>query len=85
MSTCDQDSDSTSVARIPVATANRLTSSIQSVDMAWITRVEVQSPLPAGCRIDADRLQHINKAGRLANSAVQSGAAVPAYSRGEQR
>jgi len=28
--------DSTSVARIPVATANRLTLRIQSVDMAWI-------------------------------------------------
>ena len=42
------------------------------------TRVEVQSPLPAGCRIDAERLQHINEAGRLANAAPQPGAAVPA-------
>jgi len=49
------------------------------------TRVEVQSPLPAGCRIDAGRLQHINEAGRLANSAGQSGAAVPAGARSVQR
>lgn len=49
------------------------------------TRVEVQSPLPAGCRIDAERLQHINEAGRLANVAGQSGRAVPAGSPGEQR
>ncbi|MNU43017.1 hypothetical protein D3C71_317930 [compost metagenome] len=49
------------------------------------TRVEVQSPLPAGCRIDAERLQHINEAGRLANSAGQSGPAVPADRRSDQR
>ncbi|WP_313378155.1 hypothetical protein [Achromobacter insolitus] len=49
------------------------------------TRVEVQSPLPAGCRIDAGRLQHINEAGRLANSAGQPGAAVPAGAGGDQR
>ena len=49
------------------------------------TRVEIQSPLPAGCRIDAERLRHINEAGRLANSASQSGPAVPARARGEQR
>lgn len=49
------------------------------------TRVEVQSPLPAGCRIDAGRLQHINEAGRLANSAGQPGPAVPAGARGDQR
>lgn len=46
------------------------------------TRVEVQSPLPAGCRIDDDRLQHINEAGRLANTAGQPGAGVPASARG---
>lgn len=40
------------------------------------TRVEVQSPLPAGCRIDAERLQHINEASRLANTASQPGATV---------
>lgn len=49
------------------------------------TRVEVQSPLPAGCRIDAERLQHINEAGRMANNASQSGPAMPAGSRGDQR
>lgn len=49
------------------------------------TRVEVQSPLPAGCRIDAGRLQHINEASRLANSAAQSGAAVPSGPRGNKR
>lgn len=49
------------------------------------TRVEVQSPLPAGCRIDVERLQHINEAGRLANTASQSGPAVPAGAGGEQR
>ena len=49
------------------------------------TLVEVQSPLPAGCRIDAGRLQHINEAGRLANSAGQPGAAVSASSRSDQR
>ncbi|WP_063588222.1 hypothetical protein [Achromobacter ruhlandii] len=49
------------------------------------TRVEVQSPLPAGCRIDAGRLQHINEAGRLANTAGQSGPALPAGARGDQR
>ena len=49
------------------------------------TRVEVQSPLPAGCRIDAERLQHVNEAGRLANSASQPGAAVPAGARSDQR
>lgn len=49
------------------------------------TRVEVQSPLPAGCRIDAGRLQHINEAGRLANSAGKLGPAVPAGARGDQR
>lgn len=49
------------------------------------TRVEVQSPLPAGCRIDAGRLQHINEAVRLANSAGQPGPAVPAGARGDQR
>ncbi|QKQ48472.1 hypothetical protein [Achromobacter denitrificans] len=49
------------------------------------TRVEVQSPLPAGCRLDAERLQHINEAGRLANSASQSGATVPASARGDKR
>lgn len=41
------------------------------------TRVEVEGPLPAGCRIDAGRLQHINEAGRLANSAGEPGPAVP--------
>lgn len=49
------------------------------------TRVEVQSPLPAGCRIDAGRLQHINEAGRLANTAGQPGPVVPAGARGDQR
>ncbi len=49
------------------------------------TRVEVQSPLPAGCRIDAERLQHINEAGRLANTASQLRPTVPAGSGGEQR
>lgn len=49
------------------------------------TRVEVQSPLPAGCRLDDDRLQHINEAGRLANAARQPGAAVPAGARGDKR
>ncbi|WP_454695585.1 hypothetical protein [Achromobacter aegrifaciens] len=49
------------------------------------TRVEIQSPLPAGCRIDAERLRHINEAGRLANAASQSGATVPARARGDQR
>ncbi|WP_063570023.1 hypothetical protein [Achromobacter ruhlandii] len=49
------------------------------------TRVEVQSPLPAGCRIDAGRLQHINEAGRLANTAGQPGPAVPAGARSDQR
>jgi len=49
------------------------------------TRVEVQSPLPAGCRIDAERLQHVNEAGRLANTAGQPGAAVPAGARGDER
>lgn len=49
------------------------------------TRVEIQSPLPAGCRIDAGRLQHINEAGRLANTAGQPGPAVPAGARGDQR
>ncbi|OZI44492.1 hypothetical protein CEK29_07100 [Bordetella genomosp. 5] len=49
------------------------------------TRVEIQSPLPAGCRIDANRLQHINEAGRLANSAGQPGPAVPAGARSGQR
>lgn len=42
------------------------------------TYVEMQSPLPADCRIDAERLRHINQAGRLANTAGQPGAAVPA-------
>lgn len=49
------------------------------------TRVEVQSPLPAGCRIDAGRLQHINEAGRLANTAGQPGPGVPTGARGDQR
>jgi len=49
------------------------------------TRVEVQSPLPAGCRIDAHRMQRINEAGRLANSAGKPGAGVSADSRGDQR
>ncbi len=49
------------------------------------TRVEVQSPLPAGCRIDAERLQHINEAGRLANATRQPGAGVPTGARGDQR
>lgn len=49
------------------------------------TRVEVQSPLPAGCRIDAERLQHINEAGRLANAAGQPGAAVSSGARGDKR
>lgn len=49
------------------------------------TRVEVQSPLPAGCRIDVERLRHINGAGRLANTAGQPSAAVPAGARGDQQ
>lgn len=49
------------------------------------TRVEVQSPLPAGCRIDAERLRHVNEAGRLANAAGQPGPAVPAGAGGDQR
>lgn len=49
------------------------------------TRVEVQSPLPAGCRLDPERLQHINEAGRLANSAGQPGPAVPASGGGDER
>jgi len=49
------------------------------------TRVEVQSPMPADCRIDAERLRHINEAARLANAAGQSGAAVPASARSDQR
>ena len=48
------------------------------------TRVEVQNPLPAGCRIDTERLQHINEAGRLANSAGQPGAAMSAGARSDQ-
>lgn len=49
------------------------------------TRVEVQSPLPAGCRLDPERLQHINEAGRLANSAGQPGPAVPASGGSDER
>lgn len=49
------------------------------------TRVEVQSPLPAGCRIDAERLRYVNEAGRLANSAGQPSTAVPGSTRGDQR
>ncbi len=49
------------------------------------TRVEVQNPLPAGCRIDAERLRHISEAGRLANSAGQPGAAVSAGAAGDER
>ncbi|MCW3151959.1 hypothetical protein N8H69_05390 [Achromobacter spanius] len=49
------------------------------------TRVQVQSPLPAGCRIDAERLQHINEAGRLANTAGQPGATVPAGADRDER
>jgi len=49
------------------------------------TRVEVQSPLPGGCRIDAERLQHINEAGRLANVAGEPSAAVPAGSGRDKR
>jgi hypothetical protein len=49
------------------------------------TRVEVQNPLPAGCRIDAERLRHISEAGRLANPAGQSGAAVSAGAAGDER
>ncbi|MFY3535575.1 hypothetical protein [Achromobacter denitrificans] len=49
------------------------------------TRVEVQSPLPAGCRIDAERLRHINEAGRLANNAGQPGATMPPGARGDER
>jgi len=49
------------------------------------TRVEVQSPLPAGCRIDDGRMQHINAAERAANAAGQPGAAVPADPRDDQR
>ncbi len=48
------------------------------------TRVEVQTPLPAGCRLDAERLQHINDAGRLANTARQPGPAVPAGAGGDK-
>lgn len=49
------------------------------------TRVSVQSPLPAGCRIDANRLQLINEASRLANPTGQSRAAVHGGPRGNQR
>ncbi|MDG9966924.1 hypothetical protein N7638_02660 [Achromobacter mucicolens] len=49
------------------------------------TRVEVQSPLPAGCRIDAERLQHINEAGRLANATGEPRAAMPAGNGGDER
>ncbi|MNU07938.1 hypothetical protein D3C72_2537650 [compost metagenome] len=49
------------------------------------TRVEVQSRLPAGCRIHAERLQHINEAGRLANVASEPGAAMPAGAGGDER
>lgn len=49
------------------------------------TRVEVQSPLPAGCRLDPERLQHINEAGRLANAASQPGAALPPGGEGDER
>ncbi|CAB3854407.1 hypothetical protein LMG26858_01885 [Achromobacter anxifer] len=49
------------------------------------TRVEVKNPLPAGCRIDAERLRHINEAGRLANAAGQPGAAVSAGAGGDER
>ena len=49
------------------------------------TRVEVQSPLPASCRIDAERLRHINEAGRMANVALQPGATLPAGTRSEKR
>lgn len=45
------------------------------------TRVEVQSPLPPGCRIDDGRMQHINAAERAANAASEFGPAVPADSR----
>lgn len=49
------------------------------------TRVEVQSPLPVGCRIDPDRLQHVNEASRLANTSGQLGPVVPTGARGDQR
>jgi len=49
------------------------------------TRVEVQSPLPVGCRIDAQRMQHINDSGRVANAAGQPSAAVSTGARGDQR
>ncbi|CAB5517422.1 hypothetical protein [Achromobacter anxifer] len=49
------------------------------------SRVEVQNPLPAGCRIDAERLRHISEAGRLANPAGQPGAAMPAGAAGDER
>ncbi|NHC62583.1 hypothetical protein [Paenalcaligenes suwonensis] len=32
------------------------------------TRVEVEKPLPADCRIDPERLQHINEGIRAANA-----------------
>jgi len=49
------------------------------------TRVEVQSPLPAGCRIDDGRMQHINAAERAANAAREPGAAVPTDPRNDKR
>jgi len=42
------------------------------------TRVQVEHPLPDGCRIDDGRLQHINAAVSAANAARQSGRALPA-------
>jgi len=42
------------------------------------TRVETERPLPADCRIDDGRLQHINAAVSAANTAHESGRAAPA-------
>lgn len=49
-----------------------------STTIQGYTRVEAQRPLPADCRIDAERLRHINEAGRLANSAGEPASTVPA-------
>ncbi|CAB3716835.1 hypothetical protein LMG26690_03578 [Achromobacter animicus] len=50
----------------------------RSMTIQRYTRVEAQRPLPADCRIDAERLRHINEAGRLANSSGEPGSTVPA-------
>lgn len=50
----------------------------RSTTIQGYTRVEAQRPLPADCRIDAERLRHINEAGHLANSAGEPASTVRA-------